>query len=417
MAAFFDQPFPLRPRGTVVAPTRISFQASSQGTTSSATSASTLDAQSHQEQVLLTTFGLPTQGTYEFIPTKSLPAGASISGPFIDAGQFTSFPTMNYLKGIRVPRFARLYIVEEFKHLSNTANHHVPRTPADEWGYYLRCSILKHFSYNKYCTPLKAGPHRMEQRAAYSKFMSDFLDAVSSTNGRRIETDERKAELVHLEQDLTQKTFHCYPVLFHQTFQANETLLQGLEDTATDNVEPGNAPNTRAFVEGLRDKLWREWIDVGDPLDISNGLDEIYDKYGDLEKRYHDLLQHMESRIHALLNSDEDDNNDDDILAIYEQTDADGNFRIHEDLVLADNYTRMDGIAMMRHYRALRPMDVQTRVERFWTQERAPGIENVGALAPVIRRPAPEVAPEVGDMGIQVLGIGHGRPRWTAVYR
>ena len=259
----------------------------------------------------------------------------------------------------------------------------------------------------------------MEQRAAYSRFMSEFLDAVSSTNGRRIEADERKVELVHLEQDLTQRTFHCYSVLFHQTFQANETLIQRLEDAATGSLDTGNAPNTRAFVEGLRDKLWREWIDVTDHLDISNGLDEIYDKYSDLEKRYHDLLHYMDSRIHGLLDDDDDNNNnnddddDDDILAIYEQTDADGNFRIHEDLVLADSYTRMDGIAMMRHFRALRPIDRQTRVERFWTRERAPGIENVGPLAPVIRSPAPEV----GDVGIQVLGIGHGRPRWTAVYR
>ena len=255
----------------------------------------------------------------------------------------------------------------------------------------------------------------MEQRAAYSKFMSEFLDAVSSTNGRRrIETDERKAELVHLEQDLAQRTFHCYPVLFHLTFQANETLAQGVEDAATGNVGPGNGPNTLTFLDGLRDKLWREWIDVSDPLDISNGLDEIYDQYSDLDKRYHDLLQYLESRIHALLDDDdydEDDSND-DILAVHEQTDADGNFHIHEDPVLADTYTRMDGIATMRHYRALRPMDRQTRVERFWTRERAPGTENVGPLAPVIRRPAPEV----GEAGNQVLGTGHG-PRWTAVYR
>ena len=58
--------------------------------------------------------------------------------------------------------------------------------------YYFCVAILRCSSYNKYCTPLRPGARRIEQRAAYNKFMKGFMDAVSVTNaGSMVPMHER----------------------------------------------------------------------------------------------------------------------------------------------------------------------------------------------------------------------------------
>ena len=66
-------------------------------------------------------------------------------------------------------------------------------------------AILRHFSYNKYCTPPRLGARRIKQHAVYNMFMKEFMDAVSITNAGWLHTDERKKKLVYLEKGLTRR--------------------------------------------------------------------------------------------------------------------------------------------------------------------------------------------------------------------
>ena len=251
----------------------------------------------------------------------------------------------------------------------------------------------------------------MEQRKAYGEFMAGFMDAVKVVSGGWMQTEEQKARLVDLERNLKHETFRCYPQLFDLTFQANQKLMLEIEGEYSGEGDLDDPRYTRGFVEGLLERLRREWIVVDDVVDVLRADDERYAVYKKWEQRRscaRGLLNHWMDELPDI----EDDNDNG-----YPRRRNGTTFRIYEDPVHGNNNSRS---TRMNNFALFETTDSSNRNvhindwalfddDDFMESEILMGQVNPQARR---RRRGRRGAPRTQEPRRESV-----RPRWTAIYR
>ncbi len=232
-----------------------------------------------------------TRNPYLWSPTTTLPDGAYITGPYIDADRATNFPTDNYLTGLRAPKFRNLGIPQTLLDRGRANDNIDHPDPAEEWRAYLCSAIVRHFSYKKFTGPLSMGHATPSYRRTDRDFMQTFMDAVPAA---RNHSDAQKQRLVQLEHQLTHETFGCFPELFHKVFDSNTQLaceatnaMLNLDVIGEDFTTP------RALISQHLHCLKTEWIDLTEPIDVVSGNDNIYTTYIESQARRREVMERL----------------------------------------------------------------------------------------------------------------------------
>lgn len=232
-----------------------------------------------------------SRNPYCWRPTATLPAGAYITGPYIDADKATNFPTDNYLTGLRVPKFLKLGIPQTLL-ARGRANDNIDHPdPAEEWRAYLCSAIVRHFSYKKFTSPLSTGHATPAYRSIDRDFMQTFMTALPTAASH---SEARKESLVQLEHQLTHETFGCFPELFHKVFDANAKLACDVS-TAMLNLDVigSDFETPRAVISQHLHRLKTEWINLSEPIDVVSGNDEVYKTYIESQSRRQEIIARL----------------------------------------------------------------------------------------------------------------------------
>ena len=249
-----------------------------------------------------------SRNPYLWSPTTTLPDGAYITGPYIDADIATNFPTNYYLTGLRAPKFRRLGIPQTLL-ARGRANDNIDHPdPAEEWRAYLCSAIVRHFSYKKFTGPLSMGHATPSYRRTDRDFMQTFMDALPAAGNH---TDTHKQKLVQLERQLTHETFGCFPELFHKVFDFNAQLAREVTYAMLNlDVIGEDFTTPRALISQHLHRLKTEWIDLTEPIDVVSANDNIYNTYIESQARrreimnrlidYNALLAHPTPEMHAM---------------------------------------------------------------------------------------------------------------------
>ena len=232
-----------------------------------------------------------TRNPYLWSPTTTLPDGAYITGPYIDADRATNFPTDNYLKGLRAPKFRNLGIPQTLLDRGRANDNIDHPDPAEEWRAYLCSAIVRHFSYKKFTGPLSMGHATLSYRSTDRDFMQTFMDAVPAA---RNHSDAQKQSLVQLEHQLTHETFGCFPELFHKVFDSNAQLACEVTNAILNlDVIGEDFTTPRALISQHLHRLKTEWIDLTEPIDVVSGDDNIYTTYIESQARRREIMERL----------------------------------------------------------------------------------------------------------------------------
>ena len=232
-----------------------------------------------------------TRNPYTWSPTTTLPDGAYITGPYIDADRATNFPTDNYLTGLRAPKFRNLGIPQTLLHRGRANDNIDHPNPVEEWRAYICSAIVRHFSYKKFTAPLSMGHATPSYRRTDRDFMQTFLDALPSAGNH---TDAHKQKLVHLERQLTHETFGCFPELFHKVFDSNAQLAREVTNAMVNlDVVGEDFTTPRALISQHLHRLTTEWIDLTEPIDVVSAHDNIYKTYIEFQARRRDIMTRL----------------------------------------------------------------------------------------------------------------------------
>ena len=232
-----------------------------------------------------------TRTLYFWSPTTTLPDGAYITGPYIDADRATNFPTDTYLAGLRAPKFRNLGI-PQFLLDRGRANDNIDHPdPAEEWRAYLCSAIVRHFSYKKFTGPLSKDHATPSYRKTDRNLMQTFMDAVPTA---RSHSEAQKQSLVQLEHQLTHETFGCFPQLFQKVFDSNAELAQETTNAML-NLDPIGEDFTtpRALISQHLHRLKTEWIDLTEPIDVVSGNDNVYKTYIESQARRREIMDRL----------------------------------------------------------------------------------------------------------------------------
>ncbi len=241
-----------------------------------------------------------TRSPYFWSPTTSLPDGAYITGPYIDADRATNFPTDNYLTGLRAPKFRNLGIPQLLLDRGRANDNTDHPDPAEEWRAYLCSAIVRHFSYKKFTSPLSKGHATPSYRMTDKNFMQTFMDAMPTA---RSHSDARKQSLVQLEHQLTHETFGCFPELFHKVFDSNAELAREITNAML-NLDPIGEDFTtpQTLISQHLHRLKTEWIDLTEPIDVVSGNDNIYTTYIESQARRREIMDRLNDYNAVLAN-------------------------------------------------------------------------------------------------------------------
>lgn len=232
-----------------------------------------------------------TRNPYLWSPTATLPDGAYITGPYIDAGRATNLPTDNYLTGLRAPKFRNLGIPQTLLDRGRANDNIDHPDPAEEWRAYLCSAIVRHFSYKKFTGPLSMGHATPSYRRTDRDFMQTFMDAVPAAGNH---TDAHKPKLVQLEQLLTHETFGCFPELFHKVFDSNSQLAREVTHAMLNlDVVGEDFTTPRALISQNIHRLTTEWIDLTEPIDVVSADDDIYKTYIESQARRIEIMKRL----------------------------------------------------------------------------------------------------------------------------
>ena len=232
-----------------------------------------------------------TRNPYLWSPTTTLPDGAYITGPYIDADRATNFPTDDYLTGLRAPKFRHLGIPQTLLERGRANDNIDHADPAEEWRAYLCSAIVRHFSYKKFTGPLNMGHATPSYRRTDRDFMQAFMDAVPAA---RNHSDAQKQKLVQLEHQLTHETFGCFPELFHKVFDSNAQLANESTNAMVKlDVIGGDFTTPRALISQHLHRLKTEWIDLTEPIDVVSGTDNIYTTYIESQARRREIMERL----------------------------------------------------------------------------------------------------------------------------
>lgn len=232
-----------------------------------------------------------TRTPYLWSPTTTLPDGAYITGPYIDADRATNFPTDNYLTGLRAPKFRNLGIPQTLLDRGRANDNINHPDPADEWRAYLCSAIVRHFSYRKFTGPLSTGHATPAYRKAARDFMQTFMEAVPIA---RSHSDAQKQSLVQLERQLTHETFGCFPQLFHKVFDSNAQLACEVTNAMlTLDVIGDDFATPLALISQHLHRLKTEWIDLTEPIDVVSAHDNIYTTYIESQARRREMRERL----------------------------------------------------------------------------------------------------------------------------